>query len=50
MVYQLNFLVCPVVREAVVDHNIETVPLRPHVDEKSERVTHMDGTGNSGSW
>jgi hypothetical protein len=48
MIDQLDPLVGPVMGHTVIDHNVESVPLAPHVDEEGHRVTHVDGTGYPG--
>ena len=42
VVDQLDLLVSAVVSVAVVDEDVETVPLRPHVYQEGHRVAHMD--------
>ena len=44
MVDQLDLLVGPVVGEAVVDEDVEPVPLAAHVDGESDGVAHVDRT------
>ena len=44
MVDQLDLLVGPVVGEAVVDEDVEPVPLAAHVDGESYGVAHVDRT------
>ena len=46
MVNQLDLLVGTVVGVAVVDEDVEAVPLRPHVYEEGDGVAHMDRAGN----
>ena len=46
VVDQLDLLVRPVVSVAVVDEDVEAVPLRPHVNEESHGVAHMDRARN----
>ena len=46
MVDQLDLLVGSIVRVAVVDEDVESVPLRPHVDEEGDGVAHMDRACN----
>ena len=46
MVNQLDLLVGTVVGVAVVDEDVEAVPLRPHVYEESDGVAHVDGAGD----
>ena len=48
MVDELNSLVGPVMSHAVVHHNVEAVPLAPHVDEQGHGVSHVHGTGYPG--
>ena len=42
MVNQLDLLVGTVVSVAVVDEDVEAVPLGPHVYEESDGVPHVD--------
>ena len=46
MVDQLDLLVGSVVSVAVVDEDVEPVPLRPHVDEEGDGVAHVDRACN----
>ena len=50
MVNELDPLVCPVVGHTIVHHNVEPVPLAPHVDQQRYRVAHVHGTGYPGTW
>ena len=43
VVDKLDLLVRPVVSVAVVDEDVEAVPLGPHVYEESDGVAHVDG-------
>ena len=47
MIDELNFLVCSVVGEAIVDEDVESIPLGPHVDGQGDGVTHVDRSSNS---
>ena len=44
---ELYLLVGAVVRVAVVDEDVEAVPLGPHVDGQGDGVTHVDRSSNS---
>ena len=46
MVYQLDFLVCPVVCHTVVDDHVEAIPPAPHVDGQGDGVADMDRPGD----
>ena len=47
MIDELDLLVCSVVGEAIVDEDVEAVPLGPHVDSQGDGVTHVDRSSNS---
>ena len=47
MIDELDLLVCSVVGEAVIDEDVEAIPLRPHVDQQSNWVAHVNGSSNS---
>ena len=46
MINELNLLVCPIVSIAIIDQDVKAVPLRPHVDEESDGVAHVDRSSN----
>ena len=41
MVYELYLLIGSIVSKAVIDNNIKSIPLAPHVDDEGYRVSHM---------
>ena len=47
MINELNLLVRTIVSKAVIDKDVEAIPLRPHVDGQCDGVTHVDRPGNS---
>ncbi len=47
VVDQLDAAIGAVVGVAVVDHDVEAVKLRPHVDQEGERVAHVHGAGDA---
>ena len=42
----MDLLVGSIVSVAVVDEDVEAVPLRPHVDEEGDGVAHVDRPGD----
>ena len=42
----MDLLVGSIVSVAVVDEDVEAVPLRPHVDEEGDGVAHVDRASN----
>ena len=47
MIDELNLLVSAIVGEAIIDEDVEPVPLWPHVDGEGDGVTHVDRSSNS---
>ena len=47
MINELDLFVCSIVGEAIVDEDVEAVPLGPHVDGQGDGVTHVDRSSNS---
>ena len=49
VVDQLDLLVRPIVRNAVVDNHVKAVPSASHVDGQGDRIPHVNGSRDPGS-
>ena len=47
MINQRNLLVGSIVSITIIDQDVETIPLGPHINQQSDRVTNMNRSSNS---